>query len=345
MDKQELIFAIENHSQQLSKYRERLRRIEREQFPAKVIDQTITDDWALYQGDCIEVTRGLLENSVHYSIFSPPFLSLYVYSDDERDMGNSKNDAEFYSHFSYLIPELYRVLKPGRLVTVHCSLVPTTINHDGMIGLRDFPGELVRLFKRFNFIYHSKVLVWKDPLLQATRTKALVLAHKQISKDATRCAMGFGDELLTFRKPGENEEPVAHGRGFERYIGEKPEPKKPKKDDARTNKYSHMVWQRYASPVWFDIRQSDTLNFRAARADKDERHICPLQLQTIARCLELWTNPGDVVLSPFTGIGSEGYESLLMGRRFVGVELKRSYYDTAINNLKSAKKNKGAKLL
>jgi DNA modification methylase len=260
-------------------------------------------------------------------------------------MGNSKTDEEFYSHFSYLVPELYRVLIPGRLLTVHCSLVPLLLSHDGVMGLKDFPGQLVQLFQKFGFIYHSKVVIWKDPLVQATRTKMLSLAHKQISKDSTRCAQGFADELLTFRKPGENPEPVAHGRGFERYIGEMPEPKHSKRDDARTNKYSHEVWQRYASPVWFDINQSDTLNFRAARDDRDERHICPLQLQVIARCLELWTNKEDIVLSPFAGIGSEGYEAVRMGRKFIGIELKESYYQTAVKNLRMAEKKKEGGLL
>ena len=175
----------------------------------------------LYHGDCVEAVKGLPDESIHYSIFSPPFLSLYVYSDDNRDMGNSKTDDGFYSHFSYLIPELYRVLKPGRLVSVHCSLVLRSICNDGVIGLKDLPGQVVRLFERFGFIYHSKVVVWKDPLIQAVRTKVLTLAHKQISKDSSRCAQGFADEILTFRKPGGNMEPVAHGNGFDHYIAER----------------------------------------------------------------------------------------------------------------------------
>jgi len=253
-------------------------------------------------------------------------------------MGNSKSDDQFYSHFSYLIPEIFRALKPGRLVSVHCSIIPMTMTHEGIMGLKDLPGSIVRLFEQFGFIYHSKVMIWKDPLLQATRTKMLSLAHKQISKDSSRCAQGFADEVLTFRKPGENTERIKHGRGFEEYIGDLPEPKQPKNDLHSINKYSHEVWQRYASPVWFDINQSDTLNFRAARDKADERHICPLQLQVIARCLELWSNPGDIVLSPFAGIGSEGYESVKMGRKFIGVELKESYYQSAIKNLKLAEK-------
>ncbi len=335
MDK--LIEQIERYEAKIKILRTKLREQEQKTIPTKVHNQMITNEWSMYQGDCVEIISGLPNNSIHYSIFSPPFLSLYVYSDDPKDMGNSKTDDEFYMHFSYLIPELYRVVKPGRLVSVHSSLVPMTINYDGFIGLRDFPGQIIRLFQKFGFIYHSKVMIWKDPLVQATRTKALTLAHKQISKDSTRCAQGFGDEILTFRKPGENTEPVSHGRGFEHYEGEMTDPKYPKENNPKTNKYSHLIWQRYASPVWFDINQSDTLNFRAARADKDERHICPLQLQVIARCLELWTNKNDIVLSPFAGIGSEGFEALKMQRKFIGMELKESYYKTAIKNLESAK--------
>jgi len=302
----------------------------------KVIDQRIEKKWTIYQGDCIEVIKGLPNNSIHYSIFSPPFASLFTYSDSIRDMGNCKGEDEFLEHFKLLIPDLYRVLLPGRLITVHCMDLVATINRDGFIGLRDFPGDLARLFLSQGFIYHSKVMIWKDPLVQATRTKNLTLAHKQISKDSTRCAMGLPDYLIIFRKPGENTEPVSHGRGFERYIGEKLEPKEKKMDNARINKYSHKVWQRYASPVWFDIRQTNTLNVRLAREDKDERHICPLQLDVIARCLELWTNKGDVVLSPFAGIGSEGYQSILMNRKFIGIELKKSYFDIMEKNMKRA---------
>lgn len=297
-----------------------------------------TDKWAMYHGDCIEVIKGLPDNSIHYSIFSPPFLSLYVYSDNYQDMGNSLNDEDFYNHFEYLIPQLFRVLKPGRLITVHCSLINMTLQHDGVMGLKDLPGEIVRLFTKHGFIYHSKVNVWKDPLLQAVRTKSLTLAHKQIVKDSTRCGTGFADELLTFRKVGENIEPVTHSKGLTCYIGNDSEPKFDKKENQAINKYSHHVWQRYASPVWMDIDQTDTLNARAGRDEKDERHICPLQLQTIQRCLHLWTNPDDVVLSPFAGIGSEGYESVKNGRKFIGIELKESYYKQAILNLQKAEK-------
>jgi len=331
----ELVNRIDKYELRLKKLYALLAEKQKDGIPAKVYSQKIMDRWTMYHGDCVEVIKGLPNQSIHYSIFSPPFLSLYVYSDMLEDMGNSKNDEEFYTHFSYLVPELLRVLKPGRLISVHCSLVPTTIQREGIIGLKDFPGRLVRLFQKYGFIYHSKVVIWKDPLVQATRTKMLTLAHKQISKDSTRCGQGFADELLTFRKPGDNPEPVSHGRGFERYIGEQEEPKYQKRDDPRVNKYSHHVWQRYASPVWWDIDQTNTLNFQAARDDRDERHICPLQLQVIDRCLELWTNEGDTVLSPFAGIGSEGWESLRMNRKFIGIELKESYYKTAIKNLET----------
>ncbi len=304
----------------------------------KVFGQKATDKWSMYWGDCVEVIKGIPDNSIHYSLFSPPFLSLYIYSDDFRDMGNSKTDKEFYNHFSYLILELYRVIKPGRLVSIHCSLVNMSISRDGMLGLKDLPGQVVKLFTDFGFVYHSKVVIWKDPLIQAVRTKVITLAHKQVVKDASRCNQGFADEILTFRKPGESKDPVTHGRGFENYVGNDKTPKFPKNDKPKLNKYSHHVWQRYASPVWMDVNQSDTLNAKLARSDKDERHIAPLQLDVIGRCIELWTNPGDIVLSPFAGIGSEGFGSIFRNRRFIGIELKESYYNQATKNLKRAEK-------
>jgi len=305
----------------------------------KVLDQLIDRDFAIYQGDCVEVLKGIPDNSIHYSIFSPPFSSLFVYSNSVRDMGNG-TDEEFREHFQYFVPELYRVMMQGRLVSVHCSDIPAMKERDGFIGLKDFPGELIRVFQKFGFIYHSRVLIWKDPLLEATRTKAIGLAHKQLIKDSAMCRMGLPDYVITFRKHGDNPEPISHGRGFEHYIGEREEPKVSKMDDPKKNKYSHYVWQRYASPVWFDIRQTNTLNVQLARDKNDERHICPLQLDVIARCLELWTNRNDIVLSPFAGIGSEGYQSLLMGRRFVGIELKKSYFKLMKRNLKLAIKRK-----
>jgi DNA modification methylase len=301
----------------------------------KVIAQEFGPNWVAYHGDCVEVVKGIPDNTIHYSLFSPPFASLFTYSDSERDMGNCKGEEDFSEHFAYLIPQLFRVIMPGRLISLHCMDLPASITHDGFMGVKDFPGHLIAAFEKHGFIYHSRVCIWKDPLVQATRTKKLQLAHKQICKDSTLCANGFPDYIVTMRKPGKNPEPVAHGRGFERYIGDLPNPADPKNNIGRLNKYSHKVWQRYASPVWFDINQTRTLNVSGARDDKDERHICPLQLDTIARCLELWTNPGDTVLSPFMGIGSEGYESIKMERNFMGIELKESYFRQAVKNLQS----------
>jgi len=308
-----------------------------------VLDQTFGNGWALFHGDSCEVISGITDNSIHYSIFSPPFASLFTYSDSDRDMGNCKDGGTFADHFGFLVPELYRIMMPGRLVSFHCMQLTATLNRDGFMGMKDFRGDLIRVFEKAGFIYHSEVCIWKDPLVQATRTKALSLAHKQISKDSSRCAMGLPDYVVTMRKPGENPEPIAHGRGFETYYGETPEPSDHKTDNARTNKYSHHVWQRYASPVWFDINQTNTLNAVQARDGRDEKHVCPLQLDTIARCLELWSNPGDTVFSPFSGIGSEGYQSILMGRNYVGVELKQSYYDTAIKNMVRAENVSGTR--
>ncbi len=313
----------------------------------KVLDQYVSRRVSLYHGDSVEILKGLPDNSIHYSLFSPPFSSLYTYSNSDRDMGNSANDAQFYTHFGYLIHELARVLMPGRLVSVHCMDIPKMKSRDGVIGLKDFPGEIIRAFEAEGFIYHSRVVVWKDPLVEATRTKALGLMHKQLCKDSAMCRMGLPDYVLTFRKPGENPEPVAHLDGLERFYGDnepdgvkgpRPMPDaelvEAKKKYNTDPVYSHQVWRRYASPVWMDIRQSNTLNKAAAREEKDERHICPLQLDLIARCLELWTNPDDIVLDPFAGIGSVPVMALRMGRRAMGFELKDSYYTQMVLNCK-----------
>lgn len=314
-----------------------------------ILNQKIDDRYAMYNGDCVEVLKGITDNSIHYSIFSPPFASLYTYSNSDRDMGNSASDNEFYEHFKYLISELYRVTMPGRLLSFHCMDLPMMKSRDGVIGLKDFPGELIRMFTDAGFIYHSKVTIWKDPLVEATRTKALGLLHKQICKDSSMCRQGLPDYLVTMRKPGENPELIAHPEGFESYIGEdEPEGAKierPQPDAEKYEKkekynevpvYSHQVWRKYASPVWMDIRQSNTLNGKSAREEQDERHICPLQLDVIARGINLWTNENDIVLDPFAGIGSSNYVALKMGRRTIGVELKENYYNLALENVEKA---------
>jgi DNA modification methylase len=278
------------------------------------LDQTIGENFALYNGDCVEVARGLPDASVGYSIFSPPFASLYTYSNSPRDMGNCRNDADFFEHFGYLIKELRRVMKPARNVSFHCMLLPTSKERDGYIGLKDFRGELIRAFQREGFIYASEVCIWKDPVTSMQRTKALGLLHKTVRNNASMSRQGIPDYLVTMRAPGEPDERVTH-------------------DPAS---YPVEKWQRVASPVWMDIDPQDTLQYRSAREHDDERHICPLQLEVIRRGIDLWTNPGDIVLSPFAGIGSEGYVALQMQRRFVGIELKASYYQQAARNLKAA---------
>lgn len=282
--------------------------------PCSILKQQTGKGWAMFNGDCVEVLRGLPESSVHYSIFSPPFASLYTYSNSERDMGNCKDDSTFMEHFGYLVDEILRVTIPGRLCSFHCMNLPMSKSRDGEIGIRDFRGELIRSFVDRGWIYHSEVCIWKDPVTAMQRTKALGLLHKQLKKDSCMSRQGIADYLVTMRKPGDNPERVTH-----------------------TNEtFPVQLWQRYASPVWMDINPSNTLQKESAREDRDERHICPLQLDVIARGIELWTNPGDVVLSPFAGIGSEGFQAVKMGRRFVGIELKGSYYAQACANLAAA---------
>jgi len=285
--------------------------------------------WKMMLGDCVERVKEIADESIGFSIFSPPFASLYTYSASDRDMGNSKDEAEFAEHFQYLINELYRVIKPGRLVSFHCMNLPTSKTHHGYIGIRDFRGELIRMFETEGFIYHSEVCIWKDPVTAMQRTKAIGLLHKQLVKDSCMSRQGVPDYLVTMRKPGENSNPVAGE--LDHFEGDQ-------STFQSNGRLSIDIWQRYASPVWMDINPSDTLQARAARDEKDERHICPLQLQVIHRALQLWTNPGDLVLSPFAGIGSEGYESVKLGRKFIGIELKPSYYNQAVKNLKEVEK-------
>lgn len=279
----------------------------------KVLDQYISDRMALYHGDSCEVLTGMPDNSVHFIVYSPPFASLYTYSNSDRDLGNCRDHAEFFAQFEYIVRELYRVLMPGRLMSVHCMNLPTSKERDGFIGIEDFRGELIRLYQKMGFVYHSEVCIWKDPVVAMQRTKALGLLHKQLKKDSAMSRQGIPDYLVTMRKPGENPEPVTH-----------------------TNEsFPVNVWQRYASPVWMDINPSDTLQKESAREEQDEKHICPLQLTVIRRAINLWTNPGDIVLSPFGGIGSEPYVALESGRRAVAIELKESYYRQMVSNCRN----------
>ena len=274
------------------------------------------DGFTVHMGDCVKWSRRMADNSVDYSVFSPPFADLFVYSNSDHDMGNCANDAEFVNQLRFLIGELFRVIKPGRNVSFHCMNLPTTKMRQGHIGLRDFRGDLIRAFQDAGFIYHSEVCIWKDPVVAMQRTKALGLLHKTIRENSTMSRMGLPDYVVTMRKPGEIVDRVKHG------------------DDLPV-----AMWQKYASPIWDDINQGRTLNKMPARDDKDLKHMCPLQLDVIERCIHLWTNPGDTVFSPFTGIGSEGYCAVKMCRKFIGTELKPAYYELACQNIEDARKH------
>lgn len=280
----------------------------------KVINQYVGRNFAFYNGDSCEILKGLRDESIDLSVFSPPFADLYTYSDSERDLGNCKNADEFYVHFKFIAKEIFRVMKEGRIVCIHCMDLPSLKMRDGFIGLKDFPGEIIRIFEDVGFIYHSKVCIWKNPVVAMQRTKALGLLHKQLKKDSTMSRMGIADYVVMMRKPGENKVPVTH-----------------------TNETFNVdKWQNWASPVWMDINQSNTLQATSARDEKDEKHICPLQLDVIERCVELYSNEGEVVLSPFGGIGSEIYQALKMKRKGIGIELKSSYFKQAVKNCMNA---------
>lgn len=287
-----------------------------------VLDQASGQHFHLYNGDTCEVIRGIPDNSLHYSIFSPPFASLYTYSNSERDMGNARTGDEFARHFQFLVNEMHRAMMPGRLVSFHVMNLPTSKERDGFTGLRDFRGDLIRIFEAAGFVFHSEVCIWKDPVTAMQRTKALGLLYKQLKKDSAMSRQGIPDYLVTMRKLGENPEPVT------------------KTPDG----FPVSLWQNYASPVWMDINPSDTLQYRSAREEKDERHIAPLQLAVIERGIRLWSNPGDVVFTPFLGIGSEAWVALKMGRRAIGCELKRSYFRQAAANCRAVEMDRATAL-
>lgn len=301
-----------------------------------------SENWTMYLGDCVEVARQLPDNSVDFGIHSPPFANLYIYSDSVSDMGNSADDDEFFTHYGYLIKDLYRITQPGRLCAVHCKDLPAYMNRDGAAGLIDFPGRIIREFERHGWQYHSRVTIWKDPVIEMQRTKNHGLLHKNFEERAEACRQGMPDYLIVFRKwPIDGGAQVKQQREVGDYIGTNP----PLPDEVynrgrfgENKNYSIAVWQRYASPVWFDIDQTNVLNYQLAKTDKDEKHICPLQLDVIARSIDLWTNPGDVVFSPFAGIGSEGDQAVRMRRKFIGVELKPEYFDIAVRNLQDAER-------
>lgn len=294
----------------------------------KVLDQKSGENWVLYNGDSCEILAGIPTASIHYSITSIPFASLYTYSNSERDLGNSRNYGEFAEHYQYLGKEWYRVMMPGRLVSIHCMNLPAMKERDGFIGVKDFRGDVIRWMQACGFIFHSEVCIWKNPVVEMQRTKALGLLHKQIRKDSAMSRMGIPDYIVTFRKPGINPEPLDHTH--ENYSVD------------HWQQVASPVWDEYPAPVWWDINQSATLQRKSARTEKDEKHICPLQLPVIERCVELWSKEHEIVLDPFDGIGSTGYQAIKMGRRHVGIELKESYFKQAALNLEAAEREEQA---
>lgn len=328
-----------------------------------VIDQSSGDGWQMYHGDCCEVLKGIPDNSVHFGIHSPPFINLYIYSDSEADMGNCSGRVEFSEHYKFVARELYRTTMPGRICAVHCKDLPSYKGREGAAGLIDFPGDCIRVFEDAGWQFHSRCTIWKDPVIEMQRTKNHGLLYKMLCKDSSNSRQGMADYLIAFRKwEGDDfPEPVTQGdERFNHYIGTDPPDCERVARDAGVRVprlmpngkwpkhcpfealseaerlWSIMCWQKYASPVWFDIDQTNVLNYEMARADADERHICPLQMDVIERAIHLWSNPGDVVLSPFAGVGSEGVGAIRLGRKFIGIELKDTYFQHAINHLRQS---------
>ena len=290
----------------------------------KKYNAKINERYALYNGDCVDITRAMPDNSVHFEIFSPPFANLYIYSDDLRDMGNCKNTDEFFKQFDFLIPELHRVLKNGRLCAVHCKQLAKYKGRDGASGWIDFRGDIIRHFEKAGFQYHSEVVIWTDPVLEMQKTKTQRLLYCQLQRDASYTGIGMPEYLVLFKKWSEGEsEPIRHYKSIEDAQN---------KDGHPEQVIDLEMWQRYASPVWFDIKRTDVLNTRIAKNDKDEKHICPLQLEVIRRAVQLWSNPNEIIYSPFGGIGSEPYIALEQNRRAIAAELKPEYFAQMVTN-------------
>lgn len=304
-----------------------------------VIDQELTETHAAYNGDCMEVMPSLPDGSIHLSVYSPPFAGLYQYSSSERDLSNSRDYNEFFEHYEHVVAEIARLTMPGRVTAVHCMDVPTGNTGRGD-ALTDFPGDIIRLHARLGFAYVARYHVWKEPLTVRNRTMMKSLAHKTIVEDSSRCSAASADYLLLFRKAGMNPVPIAHPHGLTDYAGARqiPEELLPFREwegKQTENRYSHWIWRQYASAFWDDVRLDRVLPFRPARGEEDEKHVHPLQLDVIDRCLVLWSNPGERVLTPFMGVGSEVYSAERGGRYGIGIELKPSYYRQAIKNLAS----------
>lgn len=291
-----------------------------------ILNQYMDENCALYNADSCEAVKMFDDNSMDMMVFSPPFSSLYTYSNSDRDLGNSRSDEEFFEHFEFLAQDLFRILKECRIMAVHCMNIPAMKERDGYIGLKDFRGDLIRLFQKCGFIYHSEVCIWKNPVTEMQRTKSIGLLHKQIKKDSCMNRMGCPDYVIFMRKPGENINRVTHTN--ESYPVD------------LWQKVASPIWEEYNTPTWWDINQSDTLNARMAKDDESERHICPLQLPVIERCIGLYSNKGDTIFTPFLGIGSEVYQAIKMNRRGIGIELKTAYWECAVENIKSLKEEK-----
>lgn len=302
-----------------------------------VIDQVITDQYALYNGDCCEVIPTLPGNSIGFSVYSPPFCGLYNYSSSDNDMSNNPSYGAFYNHYKYLVNEIHRVTKLGRLTAVHAMDIPNPGQRD---GYHDLPGNIIRLHEEAGFFFFGRVSIWKEPLRVAIRTRLKHLTHHQLCKDSTHSTVAAGDQLLIFKKRGENESPVTHEAGFQEYFGGREVPKELEQyrnaSDQKENKFSHWIWRNYASCFWDDIRIDRVLPYKAAKEPDDEKHVHPLQLDVIERSVVMWSNPGDAVLTPFLGVGSEAYGAVRNGRKAIGIELKTSYFKQAVKNLKSA---------
>jgi len=305
-----------------------------------VADQLITDQYALYNGDCLEVMHTLPGQSIHLSLYSPPFAGLYHYSSSDRDLSNARDYGEFLTHYEFVIAEIARLTMPGRMTAVHCMDVPS--GNTGLDHLLDFPGDIIRSHARFGFRYVARYHVWKDALMVRNRTMTKALAHKSIVEDSSRCTVAGADYLLIFRRDGENPVPIKHPEGLTSYAGSEHMPAEIQryrnwKGPQIENRFSHWIWQRYASAFWDDVRPDRVLPFRPARDAEDEKHVHPLQLDIIDRAITLWSNPGEIVLTPFLGVGSEAFGAVSAGRRAVGIELKESYYRQAVKNLSAVR--------
>ena len=312
-----------------------------------VIEQKITDRYAIYNGDCIEVMGKMPDTSVHLSIYSPPFGGLYHYSSSERDLSNCSDYTQFFEHYAFVVRELARITHPGRMTAVHCMDVPS--GNSGTDYLIDFPGDIIRLHEKEGFRFIARYAIWKEPLAVRNRTMAKNLAHKTIVDDSSRCSVASADYLLVFRRKGENKIPITHPIGLLEYAGERKPPSEVLKYRGHTgnqieNRYSHWLWRQYASAFWDDIRIGRVLPFRQSKGEDDEKHVHPLQLDVIDRVIQLWSNPGETVFTPFMGVGSEVYAPLCAGRKAIGVELKASYYRQAEKNVQVAYEGKKAEI-